>query len=146
MSGPGLTTRSTISAILYNLLNSVFGLVNAGLTLSEVSGTLAASGAEQTIYIDSAPFGIFRPTTLLVDLDLMQGGDTLEIRTYYRIEAGSTRKLQAYATYAGVDGGLANGLKIVAFDLHPNRYGFEISLDQSAGVMRDYDWEVFLEV
>ena len=146
MSGPGLTTRSTLSALLYNLTHNLFGLANADLTLSEVSGTITATGAEQTLYIDSAPFGVFWPRTLVVDLDLMQGGDTTEFRVYYQIEAGGGLQLETYATYTGADGGLANSCKLISVALHPNRYGIQITLDQSAGVNRAYDWEVFLEV
>ena len=119
--------------------------VNAILALSSTGGTATATGQEQTLFIDDEPLGCWRPLTLLVDLDNMAGGDTTVIRVYYRLNDGGTLKLQSYNSYTGADGGLANGLKIVAIDLHPNRHGFQVTLDQTAGTNRDYDWELFAE-
>jgi len=84
--------------------------------------------------------------TLFVDLDNMAGGDTIEIRVYHRLNDGGGLQLWDYSTYTGADGGLANGEKVIAVALNPDRHGFLTTLEQTGGVNRDYDWELFAEV
>lgn len=141
-----LTNRSTLSRTLYNLLANLFDLQNSELTLMETGGVITASGAEQTLWIESAPLGCQDARTFKVDLDNMAGGDTTVIRVYHRVVAGGGLQQENYVSYTGADGGLANGSKIAVIALTPNRFGIQITLQQTAGVNRAYTWEVFTEV
>lgn len=142
---PGLTNTATATRAIFNFLTQIFSAVRAILTLSETGGLLTADGSEQTLHINNAPLGNHVPTTLLVDLDNMAGGDTTVIRVYYRITAGGGLQLEDFQSYTGADGGLANSIKLVAIDLNPNRFGVQITLEQTAGVNRTYRWEYFEE-
>lgn len=145
--GPALVDQSIATAAVDVTTENIFDLVNAILTLQETGGLLTASGQEQTLYINNAPLGCFLPRTLYVDLDnmLAADGDTTVFRVYYRITAGGALLLQDYASYAGNDGGLANGRKLIAIDLGPNRFGIRVTLDQTAGVNKTYRWEIFID-
>ncbi|MCK5644418.1 MAG: hypothetical protein KAJ19_26700 [Gammaproteobacteria bacterium] len=121
-------------------------IADALLTLSATGGTLTASGAEQTLYRDDEPLGCTMGRRLYVDLDAMAGGDTTVIRVYYRLSDGGGLQLLDYASYTGADGGLANGIKLIAVDLGPYRHGIQVTLEQTAGVNRAYPFEFFAEV
>ena len=144
---PGLTDQSLASAGVEDTADQIHELVAAEFTLQETGGTLTATGAEQTLYINNNPLGVFRPVALFVDLDEMIQGDTTVLRVYYRLGAGGTLKLEDYQSYTGVDGGLANSIKLVAIDLYPNRFGVQITLEQTATAngYDDYIWEIFTE-
>lgn len=118
---------------------------NALLTLSETGGTLTADGTEQTLYIDNAPLGAHNPRTFLIDLDLMEQGDTTELRAYYRLNAGGGLQLLDFNQYVGADGGLANSRVLVAIALNETRFGVQVTLEQTVGVNRAYDWSIFVE-
>lgn len=120
--------------------------INALLTLSETGGTLTADGTEQTLYIDNAPLGVHKPRTIFIDLDNMDQGDTTELRVYYRLNAGGGLQLLDFNQYVGADGGLANSVKLVAIALYETRFGVQVTLEQTVGVNRDYDWSIFAEV
>lgn len=143
----GLTNQSVASAGVEDTADQIHELVAAEFTLQETGGTLTATGAEQTLYINDNPLGVFRPTALFVDLDEMIQGDTTVLRVYYRLRTAGTLKLEDYQSYAGADGGLANGIKLVAIDLYPNRFGVQITLEQTATAngYDDYDWSIFTE-
>ena len=142
----GLTDQSIATAGVDNTVDQIQTQTNAILSLSSTGGTLTASGAEQTLYIDDEPLGCFDARVLYVSLDNMAGGDTTVFRVYYRIADGGALLQEDYQTYTGADGGLANGNVLIAIDLGPNRHGIRVSLDQTAGVNRDYAWEFFGEV
>lgn len=146
MSFPfGLTRQSVAPASLVDDVANVREIVDAELTLQSTHGTIASTAAEQTVYINNAPLGSYKCLHLFVDLDLMQAAETVEFRTYYRIAPAGGLQLQDYQTYAGADGGLANGKKLIAIDLYPCRFGARVTIQRTAGVDRDYDWQVFVE-
>jgi len=126
-------------------LLDILNAVNAILTLTETGGTLTANGTEQNIYINNAPAGEFEPRVVLVDLDNMQAGDTIVFRVYYRLRAGGGLQLYDYVQYTGADGGLTDGRKLIAITLLPNRFGVRVTLQQTAGVNRSYDWDAHYE-
>ena len=119
---------------------------NALLVLSSTGGTLTADGTEQNLYIDNAPLGAYKPRTMLIDLDNMAGGDTTELRVYYRLNDGGGLQLLDFNQYVGADGGLADNRVLVAIDLYETRFGVQITLEQTGGTLRDYDWTIFAEV
>lgn len=142
---PGLTDQSLASAGVEDTADQIHELVTAEFTLQETGGSITADGTEQNIYINNNPLGCFRPRAVFVDLDAMLGGDTTDFKVYYRIAAGGGLQLQDYQSYTGVDGGLANSKKLIVIDLHPNRFGIQVTLQQMAGTNRAYPWEVFTE-
>ena len=145
MDPMGLTLQAPQSAALLADVAEVFDLVNAELILQETGGTLTADGTEQTVYINDDPQGVHRPVVVKIDLDNMAGGDTTNIRVYYRLLDGGGLQSQDYNQYVGADGALANGRKLIAVELLPNRFGARVTLEQTGGVNRDYVWAYFEE-
>jgi len=142
---PGITNQSVAPYSVTETLAQIHELDTAVLTLQETGGTLTADGNEQTLYINDNPLGCFGPRTLFVDLDLMLAGDTTVIKVYYRLKAGGGLQLWDYHTYTGADGGLASARKLISADLLPTRFGIKVTLQQTAGTYRAYDWEIFTE-
>lgn len=140
-----LTNQSIASGGVDDTVEQIQTQTNATLALSATGGTITADGTEQTLYIDNEPLGCTQGVAAYVDLDNMQGGDTTNIRVYHRLNDGGGLQLYDYNSYTGADGGLANSMKVVKIDLGPYRHGFQITLEQSAGVNRAYDWELFVE-
>jgi hypothetical protein len=130
------------SAYPVQRLLDIFNAVNAMLTLTETGGTLTADGTEQNLYINNLPAGEFDPRVVFVDLDNMAAGDTTVFRVYYRLNAGGGLQLYDYIQYNGADGGLPNGRKLISIALLPNRFGVQVTLQQTAGVNKAYDWDV----
>lgn len=127
--GPELNVLST-------LVRAIFDIVNAGLVTTETGGTLTTNGNEQNLYINNAPSGVFEPLLLQLDCTNMQAGDTIVIRTYYRIlDGGNLRKKDEVTLSDAQDPALKNVM------LEPNRYGVQVTIQRTAGVDRDYDWE-----
>ena len=109
-------------------------------TLSETGGTLTSSAAEQNVIIVDAPSGIFEPKCVKIDLTNMIAGDTVVIKLYYRIKSGGSYILEDSDTFNDdVSPALIN------IDLTPNRYGFNVTLQQTAGTNRNYDYEYIYE-
>jgi hypothetical protein len=83
---------------------------------------------------------------MFVDLDNMLAGDTIVLRVYYRLSDGGALQLWDAQTFAGIDGALSNSAKITDISFEPNRHGFQVTLEQTAGTNRAYDWEFFAEL
>ena len=122
---------------------TILALVSAELTLDESNGVLTATGpgTEDNVYINAGPAGSFKPRVVKIDLDLMVGGDTTVIRYYERLTPGVAWWLMDYESYAGVDGGLLNGVKAIYVEMQPNRYGVRVTLEQTVGAVKNYQWE-----
>ena len=120
-------------------LKAIYDLVDAILDLTETGGTLGATGGEDTIYLNNAPASVFEPRRVSIDLGNMQAGDTVQIRVYERIINGGALILMAGGALL-----LYTGVQTInfSFPLNPNRWGFHVTLEQTAGVNRNYDWEV----
>ena len=145
LGGIGLTNQSVAPASLVNDVRDVREIVDADLILQSAHGTITSTAGALVIYINDTPLGSYKCLHLFIDLDLMQGGDTIEFRTYYRIAPAGGLQLQDYQTYTGADGGLANSKKLIAIDLYPCRFGAQVTLQRTAGVDRAYDWQIFVE-
>ena len=141
----GFTRQSVAPATIVDTVDEIEAQTSAILTLSSTGGTITADGTEQTLYIDNEPLGCTQGVAAYIDLDNMAGGDTTNIRVYHRLNDGGGLQLYDYNSYTGADGGLANSMKVVKIDLGPYRHGFQLTLEQSAGVNRAYDWELFVE-
>lgn len=142
----GFTRQTAVDAILRATVDEMYDLVNANLTLQETGGTITTTGAEQNLYINNTPFGVFRPVCLFVDLDEMLQGDTTVFRVYHRLSAGTGMQLFDYQSYTGADGSLANGIKLIVIDLYPARFGIQVTIQRTVAGDRSYVWQVFEEV
>jgi len=118
-------------------------VTDAEAILTETSGSITTTGAEQNVYINNAPAGVFRPICVKIDMTNQTATETVVIRTYYRISptVGAALILQDTVTYAGVV-----SPELINVDLEPNRYGIAVTIQNTAvGAHRAYDWEVFYE-
>jgi len=139
--GSGFTNQAVAGASLSVAVQDVFDEVNAELTLSETGGSITSTAAEQNLFVINNPLGVIRPVVCKVDLDLMAAADTHVFRVYYRIVTGGAWEPTDFYTYTGVDGGLANGLKVVEFPLTPTRFGVSITIQRTAGADHVFAWE-----
>jgi len=129
---------------IYEDTDAIREVTDAEPVLEETGGSLTTTGAEQTIYINNAPAGVFRPVCVKIDFTNQTVTETTVLKTYYRISpvGGSALILQDTVTYVGVV-----SPKLINIDLEPNRYGVRVSIQNTAiGTHRAYDWEVFYEV
>lgn len=145
MKKMGFARQSSVDASLTATVNDIFDLTNAVLTLQETGGSVTTDGTEQNIYIVDGPLGVFRPVCVFVNLDEMLGADTVDFKVYYRIAPGGAQYLADYQSYTGVDGGLANGKKLIIIDLYPTRFGVRVTIQRTAGADHPYTWEIFEE-
>ena len=114
--------------------------------LESSSGTLTADGTEQVVWQQDAPTAVYEPRAILINVDNMQAGDTIEVQVYYRLLTAGVYGRLDYQTYTGADGGLTNGRVLVEVALMPNRYGARVTLTQTAGGgFRDFPWAAFEE-
>lgn len=103
--------------------------------IQEASGTLSATGAEDTVkQIDDT----VNQLHCFIDLTLMQAGDTVVVRQYMKVKSGGTFVKYAEETYSD-----AQTLPMLYVVTKPANYGIKITLEQTAGTNRDYDWETF---
>ncbi len=106
--------------------------------IEEAVGTLTATGAEDTIKEITA---IVNKLHCFVDLTAMQAGDTIVVRQYMKIKAAGTFILYAEETYSDVQ-----ALPMLYVVTKPAKDGIRITLEQTGGTNRDYDWQTFQEL
>lgn len=99
-------------------------------------GTLSATGAEDTIR-ESTDEGKLH---CFIDLTAMQAGDSITVRQMLKIKAAGSYIKYAEETYADVQ-----SLPMLYIVTKPSKHGIKITLEQTAGTNRDYDWETFIE-
>jgi hypothetical protein len=128
-----------------DVLNLIFDLMNAQLTLQQTSGVLTSTAAEQDVYINNLPMGEFDPRVVTINLDNMAAGDRIIIREYYRNAPGGGLIQMDYETFSDADGGLEDADKIIDIPLLPNRYGVQITLQQDLGTFRTFAWDAHRE-
>jgi hypothetical protein len=103
----------------------------------EGSGTLTASGSEQTIK-EITRVGRVQG---YIDFTNMANGDITVISTYVKIKSGGSYILQGQKTLVGAQ----TPKLLYIFEFPTTNYGFKISLQQTDGTNRDYDWIIFME-
>lgn len=112
-------------------------LTNMGFVQEFAQGTLTATGAEDTVFEIIALAG----GEGWVDLSNMQLGDTVVIRGYGKINPAGSYVLLASTTYSGVQTNPAiYALPLIALN------GVKLTLQQTAGTNRTYDYDAFEEV
>ena len=126
-----LITRSKGFDQIYDLLDSM-------LDLTRVGNTITADGTEQTVYSNDAPSIIFDPAKAHIDTTNMQAGDTLVVKEYYRIKSEGNYILKSSTTYND-----AQTIPLKEVALSPNLFGVKLTIQQTAGTNRAYDYEVY---
>ena len=99
------------------------------------SGTKLADGTEQTL-VSTTNSGHYTAT---IDKSLMQAGDTLEIRYYKKVLAGSALLPIDKLTF--IDAQPADD-KLCFVPPVTCPFGYKITLKQTAGTNRNYEWSV----
>lgn len=123
---------------IYSRANQIFEMVVAILTLQETGGSITTDGAEQDLYRNETPLGVFQPLKLQIDMTAQTAAETVVVRVYYRIWGGGGMVKKDEVTYAGAqDPDLKN------VELEPNRHGVRVSLQRTAGGAQPYPWAVF---
>ena len=135
-----LGSRSLLSAI-YAYLASLVAAMNALLVLTETGGTITTNGAEQDIYINNAPAALWAPKEIFIDTTAQGIGKTIKVRVYYRIKIGGNFIKFVEETYADLQDPLG-----VNIGLKENRFGLQITIENTAGVNTAYDWELKYKV
>lgn len=135
-----IISRLALSTSVLDKIDIIFDLANATLRLQETYDSLTADGTEQTIYQNNAPLGVFDPRKIKVDMNNMAVGDIVVLRWYERISSGGGLIQKDEMTFNGVQ-----DPPLINIELEPNRYGFRVSLQQTAGTNRVFPWEYLYE-
>jgi len=121
--------------------DAIRAVTDAEAILEETGGTLTTDGNVQNLYINNLPAGVFRPICVKVDFTAHTAGETIVLRTYYRITPGGGLIQQDELTYAGLV-----SPELVNIDLEPNRYGIAVTIEKTVGTNRAYPWAAYYEV
>lgn len=103
-----------------------------------IEGTLTADGSEQNLVLDEPTDNPPRFLEGYVDLTNMASGDTVVIRQYIKIKSGGSYVKYAEETYSG-----AQSLPMLFIVSKSGRYGIKITLQQTAGTYRSFDYQFF---
>ena len=142
----GLTDQSIATGGVDETVDQIHAQTSAELTIQTTGGTITTTGAEQNLYYDNEPLGVFCPVVLMLDLDNMTASETIEVKVYHRmLDAGGLQLFQ-YATWTGLDGSLPSSRKIDKLELYPNRHGYRVTLNLTAGDNIDIPWELYYGV
>jgi len=98
------------------------------------SGTLTADGTEQTV-VELTSLGHLEG---YIDLSNMAPGDITVVKVYIKIKSGGSYRQYDSSTYS--DAQTNSALHISSL---PASYGLKITLQQTAGVNRAYDYKFF---
>jgi len=124
-------------AIIRSIYNLVVGIAASIMTLTETGGTLTTDGTEQDVYINNAPAGLYTPKIVLIDFTNHTAGETVVVKSYYRIKSGGGWIENTLDTYAGLQ-----SPELIHLALKDTRYGIKVTAEKTAGGNQDYDWEV----
>jgi len=127
--------------LIESILEYVVNIYTSIMTLTETGGTLTADGTEQDVYINNAPAGLYTPIECLIDFTNHGAGETVVVRTYYRIASGGNLIKVSEDTYAAVQ-----DPALIRVPLYNNRYGAKVTMEKTAGVNQAYDWEVIYKI
>lgn len=123
-------------ALEANVELHVSNAINNTIPLYErTDGTLTADGTEQTIY-EVTPSVTLVPDSITMSMANMVTNDITTIRMYAKLKSGGSYELIDSQVYTG-----AKTIPAINITGQPNRYGWKVTLEQSAGVDKNYDWE-----
>jgi len=139
-----LTNQAALGTSYADEIALSYDMLESQPTLQETGGSLVVADTELDVYIRNAPVSVFEPRVVFIDLDGMVALDDLAVRVYYRITAVGGWLLYDYANYIGADGGLANGVKLIAVEMLPCRFGVRVTLQMSVG-SAEFPWSAVEE-
>ncbi len=123
-------------ALEANVELHVSNAINNTIPLYErTDGTLTADGTEQIIY-EVTPTVTLVPDSITMSAANLVGGDAITLRMYAKLKSGGSYELIDSQVYSG-----AKTIPAINITGQPNRYGWKVTLEQTAGTNRDYDWE-----
>ena len=125
-----------IPAIEANVELHVSNAINNTIPLYErTDGTLTADGTEQIIY-EVTPTVTLVPDSITMSLLNMAADDAVTINMYAKLKSGGSYELIDTQDYGNI-----KDIPVINITGQPNRYGWKVTLQQTAGINRDYDWE-----
>ena len=129
-------TKISAAALEANVELHVSNAINNTIPLYErTDGTLPADGTEQIIY-EVTPSVTITPDSITMSLANMVANDRTIIRMYAKMKSGGSYELIDSQVYT--DDKTIPAINITG---QPNRYGWKVTLEQTAGVDKNYDWE-----
>lgn len=105
--------------------------------IEEASGTLTATAVEDTI---KEILATVNKLHCFIDLTNMVAADSITVRQYMTIKDAGSPVKYAEEVYSGVQ-----SLPMLYVITKPARYGIKVTLEQTAGTYKDFDWETFQE-
>jgi hypothetical protein len=109
------------------------------VTTTPTEGTLTADGSEQTVVEKSGTLEFNLDG--YIDLTNMASGDTVVIKESMKIKSGGNYVVYASETYTG-----AQSIPLLHIITKPSRYALKITLQQTAGTYRDFDYQFFQRI
>lgn len=103
-----------------------------------IEGTVAMDGTEKTVVLDEIEVSLDRYLEGYIDLSPMQDGDTVVVRQYIKISPRGEYVKYAEETIEG-----AQSLPLLYIVTKPCRYGIKITLEQTSGTYRAFDYQFF---
>jgi len=135
------SNTTSIVAIIKKIYSTCIGFVTGLLVLTETGGTVTTDGAEQNLYINNAPAGVYSPRLIQLDFTNQTAAETVVVREYYRIKSGGNLIMIGETTYAGVQDPLLKSIS-----LKDNRFGVQVTIQKTAGGAKAYDYEAVYKV
>ena len=123
---------------IHTVVDAIRAITDAMPILTETGGTLTTTGAVQTLYINNAPDGVYKPLSLNIDLSNHGAANTIQFRVLYRNVAGGALVQRDILPLVGAL--VSDSINI---DLEPNRFGIQVTAQLTAGANYDLTWEVF---
>lgn len=99
--------------------------------------TLTADGTEQTVIEVEGLINLEG----YIDLNQMQNGDTVTLRRYIKITSNGDYKLHGEETYVGVQ-----AQPLIRFPPLASYYGIKITLQQTSGTFKTFQYQFFKEL
>lgn len=132
---------TSVIAIIKKIYNTAISILTSLLVLTETGATITTTGAEQDVYVNNAPAGVFSPRLLRLDFTNQTVAETIRIKKYYRIKSGGAYVLADEADFIGVQ-----AVPLIKVGLGDNRYGVKVTMEKTVGANKDYDYEVTYKI
>ncbi len=102
------------------------------------AATVVADGTEQTLCEQGG--GSPSRVSGYIDLSPLLGGDTVVVRHYVKAKSAGAWRCYAEETYTGVQ-----AIPLVHITEKPENHGLKVSLQQTVGAFKTFDYEFFEE-
>ncbi len=125
-------------ATVDTVVDAIRAVTDVTPVLEETGGTITSDGAEQNVYINNAPEGVYVPNYVSIDFTNNTAAQSAVIRQYRRYKAGGDW------IKIGEEDPIVDLPDPAGYDIEmkPNRFGIKVTL-QVTGASKTYDWTVF---